>query len=60
MVRGINYGDLQRKTSIYIEHFSHGDFDIPKIKREIEIEWSKHHKNPETTYVGRKDTYLYF
>ena len=60
MNNNIEYQDIQVKTNIYTEKFKHGNFDIAKIKREIEIEWSKRWKNPEETYIGKKDTYLYF
>ena len=60
MIQGIKYNELQLKTEIYTRHFKGGDFNIAKIKREIELEWSKRHSNPETTYVGNKNTYLYF
>jgi len=60
MTKDIEYGDLQRKTDIYISNFKNGNFDIASIKHNIELEWSKRWKNPETTYVGTKDTFLYF
>jgi hypothetical protein len=51
---------LQLKTEIYTRHFKGGDFNIAKIKREIELEWSKRWENPDSTYVGNNNSYLYF
>ena len=38
MTKGIEYGDLQRKTDIYISNFKNGNFDIASIKHNIELE----------------------
>ena len=60
MVKGIEYNDIQLKTSIYVKNFERGNFDLIKIKADIDEEWSRRHKNPETTYMGKNDAYLYF
>lgn len=60
MVRGIKYSEIQAKTQRYIENFKNKNFNIKEIKRQINEEWDKRWENPETTYVGKKDTYLYF
>lgn len=60
MIQGIKYNELQLKTEIYTRYFKCGEFNITKIKHEITVEWSKRWENPETTYVGNKNTYLYF
>ena len=60
MVRGIKYSEIQAKTQRYIENFKNKNFNIKEIKRQINEEWDKRWENPETTYVGEKDTYLYF
>ena len=60
MVRGIKYSEIQAKTQRYIENFKNKNFNIKEIKRQINEEWDKRWENPETTHVGKKDTYLYF
>ena len=60
MVSGIKYSEIQAKTQRYIENFKNKNFNIKEIKRQINEEWDKRWENPETTYVGKKDTYLYF
>ena len=60
MVKGIEYGDIQRKTDIYTENFKQGNFDIAQIKHSIALKFGRQWKNPETTYIGEKNTFLYF
>ena len=60
MVHGIKYSEIQAKTQRYIENFKNKNFNIKEIKRQINEEWDKRWENPETTYVGTKNTYLYF
>ena len=60
MMQGIKYNELQLKTDIYTKHFKRGEFNIAKIKHEIELEWNQRWNNPDNTYVGNKNSYLYF
>lgn len=60
MVSGIEYDEIQMKTEIYVKHFQHKNFNVAQIKAEINAQWSKRRKPPENTYVGDKDSYLYF
>ena len=60
MVSGIKYSEIQAKTQRYIENFKNKNFNITEIKRQINEEWDKRLENPETTYIGERDTYLYF
>lgn len=60
MVKGIRYNELQLKTNIYKENFKRSNFDIAKIKAEIDEEWGHRRTPPENTADGRPNAYLYF
>ena len=60
MGKGIEYNDIHAKTQWYIKAIEAGNYNLALIKAQIDEEWGKRWKNPETTYIGEKNTYLYF
>ena len=60
MVSGIEYNEIQLKTEAYVKNFKNGNFDVAKIKAEIDEQWGRRRKPPKNTYMGEKDCFLYF
>ena len=60
-----NYNEIQSKTNIYLRNFENGNFNIAKIKAEIDRQWAERRKLAEETkdrtVTGQlKGTFLYF
>jgi len=64
MVRGIDYNEIQINTDTYTKNFKEGNFNIEKIKEDINKYWAERKAqnsyNPKHVADGQDNCFLYF